>query len=131
MRPHAIESWHKVMVSGDVSTLPELLHDDAVFHSPVVHTPQMGKAKVMMYLSAAATVFDDTQFTYAREIIGQEQAMLEFTSVVEGIEINGVDIITWDENGKITDFKVMVRPVKAVNKLWEKMGQMLELQKPA
>ena len=131
MRPHAIESWHKVMVSGDVSTLPELLHDDAVFHSPVVHTPQIGKAKVMMYLSAAATVFDDTQFTYAREIIGQEQAMLEFTSVVEGIEINGVDIITWDENGKITDFKVMVRPVKAVNKLWEKMGEILELQKSA
>jgi len=119
------------MVSGDVSTLPELLHDDAVFHSPVVHTPQMGKAKVMMYLSAAATVFDDTQFTYTREIISQDHAMLEFTSVVEGIEINGVDIITWDENGKITDFKVMVRPVKAVNKLWEKMGQMLELQKTA
>ena len=57
--------------------------------------------------------------------------MLEFTSVVEGIEINGVDIITWDENGKITDFKVMVRPVKAVNKLWEKMGEILELQKSA
>lgn len=131
MRPHAIESWHKVMVSGDVSTLPELLHDDAVFHSPVVHTPQIGKAKVMMYLSAAATVFDDTQFTYTREIISQDYAMLEFTSVVEGIEINGVDIITWDENGKITDFKVMVRPVKAVNKLWEKMGEMLELQKSA
>ena len=131
MRPHAIESWHKVMVSGDVSTLPELLHDDAVFHSPVVRTPQMGKAKVMMYLSAAATVFDDTQFTYTREIISQDYAMLEFTSVVEGIEINGVDIITWDENGKITDFKVMVRPVKAVNKLWEKMGEMLELQKSA
>ena len=131
MRPHAIESWHKVMVSGDVSTLPELLHEDAVFHSPVVHTPQTGKAKVMMYLSAAATVFDDAQFTYTREIIGQDLAMLEFTSVVEGIEINGVDIITWDENGKITDFKVMVRPVKAVNKLWEKMGEMLELQKSA
>ena len=131
MRPHAIESWHKVMVSGDVSTLPELLHDDAVFHSPVVHTPQMGKAKVMMYLSAAATVFDDTQFAYTREIISQDHAVLEFTSVVEGIEINGVDIITWDENGKITDFKVMVRPVKAVNKLWEKMGEMLELQKSA
>ena len=131
MRPQAIESWHKVMVSGDVSALPKLLHDDAVFHSPVVHTPQMGKAKVMMYLSAAATVFDDTQFAYTREIISQDHAMLEFTSVVEGIEINGVDIITWDENGKITDFKVMVRPVKAVNKLWEKMGEMLELQKSA
>lgn len=131
MRPNVIEDWHKVMVSGDVSTLPELLHEDAVFHSPVVHTPQTGKAKVMMYLSAAATVFDDAQFTYTREIIGQDHAMLEFTSVVEGVEINGVDIITWDENGKITDFKVMVRPVKAVNKLWEKMGEMLELQKSA
>ena len=131
MRPHAIETWHKVMEFGDVSTLPELLHDEAVFHSPVVHTPQKGKAKVMMYLSAAATVFDDTQFAYTREIISQDQAMLEFTSVVEGIEINGVDIITWDENGKITDFKVMVRPVKAVNKLWEKMGELLELQKSA
>ena len=131
MRPHAIEGWHRVMVSGDLSTLPELLHENAIFHSPVVRTPQMGKAKVMMYLSAAATLFDDTQFTYTREIIGQDHAMLEFTSVVEGIEINGVDIITWDENGKITDFKVMVRPVKAVNKLWEKMGEILELQKSA
>ena len=131
MPPQVIENWHKVMVSGDVSTLPDLLHEDAIFHSPVVHTPQMGKAKVMMYLSAAATVFDDTQCSYMREIIGQDRAMLEFTSVVEGIEINGVDIITWDENGKITDFKVMVRPVKAVNKLWEKMGEMLELQKSA
>ena len=126
MRPHAIESWHKVMVTGEVSALPELLHDDAVFHSLVVHTPQMGKAKVMMYLSAAATVFDDTQFTYTREIIGQDHAMLEFTSVVEGIEINGVDIITWDENGKITDFKVMVRPLKAVNKLHQLMAGMLK-----
>jgi hypothetical protein len=114
-----------------VSTLPDLLHEDAIFHSPVVHTPQMGKAKVMMYLSAAATVFDDTQFTYTREIIGDDQAMLEFTSVVDGVEINGVDIVAWDENDQITDFKVMVRPVKAVNKLWEKMGEMLELQKSA
>ena len=131
MRPQVIENWHKVMVSGDVSTLPDLLHEDAIFHSPVVHTPQMGKAKVMMYLTAATSVFDDTQFTYTREIFGDGQAMLEFTSVVDGIEINGVDIITWDEGGKITDFKVMVRPVKAVNKLWEKMGEMLELQKSA
>jgi hypothetical protein len=91
----------------------------------------MGKAKVMMYLSAAAIVFDDTQFTYTREIISDDHAMLEFTSVVDGVEINGVDIIAWDENDQITDFKVMVRPVKAVNKLWEKMGEMLELQKSA
>jgi hypothetical protein len=86
---------------------------------------------VITYLSAAATVFDDTQFTYTREIIGDDLAILEFTSVVDGVEINGVDIVAWDENDQITDFKVMVRPVKAVNKLWEKMGEMLELQKSA
>ena len=131
MRPQAIESWHKVMESGDVSTLPDLLHEDAIFHSPVVHTPQTGKAKVMVYLSAAATLFDDTQFTYTREIFGDDHAVLEFTSLLDGVEINGVDIVAWDENDQITDFKVMVRPVKAVNKLWEKMGQMLELQKSA
>ena len=131
MRPRAIESWHHVMHTGDVSTLPEILHDDAIFHSPVVHTPQIGKAKVMMYLTAATSVFDDTQFTYTREIFGDGQAMLEFSSVVDGIEVNGVDIVSWDADDQITDFKVMVRPVKAVNKLWEKMGEMLELQKSA
>lgn len=119
------------MHTGDVSTLPEILHDDAIFHSPVVHTPQIGKAKVMMYLTAATSVFDDTQFTYTREIFGDGQAMLEFSSVVDGIEVNGVDIVSWDADDQITDFKVMVRPVKAVNKLWEKMGEMLELQKSA
>ena len=131
MRAQAIESWHKVMASGDVSILPDLLHEDAIFHSPVVHTPQIGKAKVMMYLTAATSVFDDTQFTYTREIFGDGQAMLEFSSVVDGIEVNGVDIVSWDADDQITDFKVMVRPVKAVNKLWEKMGEMLELQKSA
>ncbi|MAK11461.1 MAG: nuclear transport factor 2 family protein [Rhizobiales bacterium TMED83] len=131
MRPRAIENWHHVMHTGDVSTLSEILHDDAIFHSPVVHTPQIGKAKVMMYLTAATSVFDDTQFTYTREIFGDGQAMLEFSSVVDGIEVNGVDIVSWDADDQITDFKVMVRPVKAVNKLWEKMGEMLELQKSA
>ena len=119
------------MQSGDVSTLPDILHEEVIFHSPVVHTPQMGKTKATMYLTAAASLFDDKQFTYTREIFGDSQAMLEFTSVIDTIEINGVDIVSWDENDQITDFKVMVRPVKAVNKLWEKMGEMLELQKSA
>ncbi len=131
MRPLAVENWHHVMRSGNVSTLTDILHEDATFHSPVVHTPQMGKTKAMMYLTAAASLFDGTQFTYTREIFGDGQAMLEFTSVVDGIEINGVDIVSWDENDQITDFKVMVRPVKAVNKLWDKMGEMLEKQKSA
>ena len=131
MGSRAIENWHQVMRTGNVSTLPHILHDEVIFHSPVVHTPQIGKAKVIMYLSAATCVFEDTGFTYTREISGDGQAMLEFTSVLDGVEINGVDIVSWDKNDLITDFKVMVRPVKAVNIIWEKMGEMLELQKSA
>ena len=131
MGSRAIENWHQVMHTGNVSTLPHILHDEVIFHSPVVHTPQIGKAKVIMYLSAATCVFEDTGFTYTREISGDGQAMLEFTSVLDGVEINGVDIVSWDKNDLITDFKVMVRPVKAVNIIWEKMGEMLELQKSA
>ena len=131
MGSRAIENWHQVMRTGNVSTLPHILHDEVIFHSPVVHTPQIGKAKVIMYLSAATCVFEDTGFTYTREIFGDDQAMLEFTSVLDGVEVNGVDILSWDENDLITEFKVMVRPVKAVNIIWEKMGEMLELQKSA
>ena len=131
MGSRAIENWHQVMRTGNVSTLPHILHDEVIFHSPVVHTPQIGKAKVIMYLSAATCVFEDTGFTYTREIFGDGQAMLEFTSVLDGVEVNGVDIVSWDKNDLITDFKVMVRPVKAVNIIWEKMGEMLELQKSA
>ena len=131
MGSRAIENWHQVMRTGNVSTLPHILHDEVIFHSPVVHTPQIGKAKVIMYLSAATCVFEDTGFTYTREISDDGQAMLEFTSVLDGVEINGVDIVSWDKNDLITDFKVMVRPVKAVNIIWEKMGEMLELQKSA
>ena len=131
MGSQAIENWHQVMCTGNVSTLPHILHDEVIFHSPVVHTPQIGKAKVIMYLSAATCVFEDTGFTYTREIFGDDQAMLEFTSVLDGVEVNGVDIVSWDKNDLITEFKVMVRPVKAVNIIWEKMGEMLELQKSA
>ena len=131
MGSRAIENWHQVMRTGNVSTLPHILHDEVIFHSPVVHTPQIGKAKVIMYLSAATCVFEDTGFTYTREISGDGQAMLEFTSVLDGVEINGVDIVSWDKNDLITDFKVMVRPVKAVNIIWEKMGEMLASQKSA
>ena len=131
MGSQAIENWHQVMRTGNVSTLPHILHDEVIFHSPVVHTPQIGKAKVIMYLSAATCVFEDTGFTYTREIFGDDQAMLEFTSVLDGVEVNGVDIVSWDKNDLITEFKVMVRPVKAVNIIWEKMGEMLELQKSA
>ena len=122
-----VAAWHAYMESGgDADLLSAQLADDAVFHSPVVHSPQEGKAKVMMYLLSAAKVLGNDSFTYVREIIDGNDALLEFTSEIDGIKINGIDLIRFDENGKIIDFKVMVRPVKAVNKLWEMMAAQLQ-----
>jgi len=121
-----VAAWHGYMATFDRDRLMAMIAEDAVFHSPVVHTPQAGRAKVFAYLHAAAHVFADSGFAYARELIDGDQAMLEFTATLDGIHINGVDIIRWDSDGKIKDFKVMVRPLKAVNMLWEKMAAMLE-----
>ena len=118
--------WHEYMDShGDLTLLGAMVDDDAVFHSPVVHTPQVGKAKVMAYLGAAAQVLGGDGFAYVRELVNGNQVMLEFTDEVDGIKINGIDLILFDDTGKIKDFKVMVRPMKAMNKLWELMGAQL------
>ena len=123
-----VAAWHAYMESGgDADLLSTQLTDDAVFHSPVVHSPQEGKAKVMMYLLSAAKVLGNDSFTYVREIIDGNDALLEFTSEIDGIKINGIDLIRFDDSGKIIDFKVMVRPVKAVNKLWEMMAAQLQV----
>lgn len=122
-----VAAWHAYMNSGgDAALLSAQVADDAVFHSPVVHSPQEGKAKVMLYLLSAAKVLGNESFTYVREIIDGQDALLEFTSVIDGIHINGIDLIRFDDEGKIIDFKVMVRPVKAVNKLWEMMAAQLQ-----
>lgn len=122
-----VAAWHAYMNSGgDAALLSAQVADDAVFHSPVVHSPQEGKAKVMLYLLSAAKVLGNESFTYVREIIDGNDALLEFTSVIDGIHINGIDLIRFDDEGKIIDFKVMVRPVKAVNKLWEMMAAQLQ-----
>jgi hypothetical protein len=122
--------WHEYMQSaGDPALLSDLLADDAVFHSPVVHTPQAGKAVVMAYLVAAAHVLGNDSFHYVRELVDGDEMMLEFVTELDGIRINGVDIIRWNGDGKITDFKVMVRPLKAINKVWEMMGAQLAAAK--
>ena len=122
-----VAAWHAYMESGgDADLLSAQIADDAVFHSPVVHSPQAGKAKVMMYLLSAAKVLGNDSFTYVREIVDGNDALLEFTSEIDGIKINGIDLIRFDDAGKIIDFKVMVRPVKAVNKLWEMMAAQLQ-----
>jgi predicted SnoaL-like aldol condensation-catalyzing enzyme len=118
--------WHAYFASPDPAELSELLADDAVFHSPVVHTPQEGKAKVMAYLGAAGSVFGNGSFRYVREMVDGDNVLLEFVSEIDGIKINGIDLIRFDADGKIADFKVMVRPLKAINKLWELMAAQLQ-----
>jgi SnoaL-like protein len=120
-----LEIWHELMSQRDVARLDEILHDDCVFLSPVVHTPQVGKDITRFYLTGAMNVFNDS-FRYVKEIVSDQHAMLEFECEVDGIAINGVDIMTFAEDGRIIEFKVMVRPLKAVNKLHEKMRAMLE-----
>jgi predicted SnoaL-like aldol condensation-catalyzing enzyme len=121
-----LERWHAYMASHDLAVLEDMLADDAVFHSPVVHTPQAGKAKVMAYLGAAGGVFSSGSFRYVREIVDGDNVMLEFESELDGITINGIDLIRFDSSGKIKDFKVMVRPLKAINKVWELMAAQLK-----
>ncbi len=121
-----VAAWHDYMHGGSMpEKLNAMLAEHAVFHSPVVHTPQEGKAKVFAYLHAAAHVLGNDSFHYVREIIDGDSAMLEFALELDGIQVNGVDIIRWNGEGQIEDFKVMVRPMKAMNKVWEKMGEML------
>jgi ketosteroid isomerase-like protein len=124
--PAALEGWHAFVASRDPARLHALLAEDAVFHSPVVHTPQRGRAIVEKYLVGAMHVLGNASFRYEREIVGDTEAMLEFVTEVDGTLIDGVDIIRWNEQGLVTDFKVMVRPLKAMQVLHQKMGEMLQ-----
>ena len=122
-----LERWHAAMSKGNrPSDLAAIIREDAVFHSPVVHTPQKGRDLVVAYLAAAGQTLGNDSFTYVRELVDEHDACLEFTTEMDGIHVNGVDIIRFDEEGMIADFKVMVRPLKAVNKVWEQMAAMLE-----
>jgi len=121
-----LKNWHRVLEAGNQpGDLAAITREDAVFHSPVVHTPQQGRAKVVGYLAAAGVVLNTDKFRYVREFSDGNQALLEFVTELDGIHINGVDIITFDDDGLIQDFKVMVRPLKAINKVWELMGAQL------
>lgn len=125
-----LANWHRVIDGGSSPhALTEIIRKDAVFHSPVVHTPQEGQPIVVAYLAAAGQTLGNDSFEYLREVVDGNTAVLEFATEMEGIHVNGVDIITFDDDGMITDFKVMVRPLKAVNKVWEMMGAQLERQK--
>ena len=125
-----LQRWHDFVESGDLARLAPLLAEDCVFHSPVVHTPQRGKALTGMYLSGAFQVLRPAKFEYVREVESGNDAVLEFTAEIDGIRINGVDMIRWNAAGEIVDFKVMIRPLKAVNLLHAQMAKMLEQLAP-
>lgn len=135
----AIDQWHSLVdaIGSEISddqarlkllsdNLDALLADEVTFHSPVVHTPQEGKEITKLYLIGAFHVLGNDQFKYVREVIGERDAVLEFETKLDEITVNGVDMIRWNDEGKIVDFKVMVRPLKAINKVHGMMGQMLE-----
>jgi hypothetical protein len=121
-----IQTWHRLVKERDSRGLDGLLAEDAVFYSPVVHTPQVGKAITKKYLMAAFQVFFNESFRYVRELSDTHDAVLEFEVELDGIMVNGVDMIKWNEDGKITEFKVMLRPLKAVNLIHQKMAAMLQ-----
>jgi len=121
-----VEAWHNFVRTKDSSVFLEVLADNVSFHSPVVHTPQKGKAITLAYLEAALDVFSNSGFSYARELVSERDAILEFNANINDVLINGVDMIKWDDEGKITEFKVMVRPLKAVNMIHQAMAARLQ-----
>ena len=117
--------WHQCIKNKDSSLLDEILAEDCVFMSPLVHTPQRGRDITKLYLAGAVAVLGDN-FRYAKEVASGNHAILEFNCEVDDVLVNGVDIMTFDNEGKIKEFKVMLRPLKAVNIVHAKMQAMLE-----
>jgi len=126
----AIQRWHAIVTARDFNGLDELLADDAVFQSPAVHTPQAGKAITKKYLVAAMHVLDTGQFRYVGEWHGENSAVLEFETMIGDVQVNGVDMIWWNAAGQVTKFKVMLRPVKALQAVMPLMAQTLQAGAP-
>lgn len=119
-------TWHQMIETRNVAMLEQLLADDAVFHSPVMHSPQAGKKLVQRYLTAAFSVLLNDSFRYSREVIDDTNSILEFELELSGVKVNGVDMIKWDSNGQIVEFKVMLRPLKGIQQVQQEMSAMLE-----
>jgi SnoaL-like domain len=130
MTPPAIERWEQVVKSRDLDLLDQLLADDVVFESPVVHTPQVGRAITRAYLVAALQVLNSPEFRYVGRWLGEQSAVLEFQTLLTGLTINGVDIISWNSEDRINRFKVMIRPLRAINAVHQAMGQQLAASSP-
>tara|TARA_R110000787_G_scaffold63273_2_gene142539 strand:- start:1518 stop:1895 length:378 start_codon:yes stop_codon:yes gene_type:complete len=121
-----LKKWHDLIAKKAVDQVSTLLADNVTLFSPVIHTPIQGKKVVSMYLTAAFHTFLNGTFKYDREFTGKNSAVLEFSLSINGIDINGIDMITWNEQGEITEFKVMIRPYKALNMINDQMTAMLD-----
>lgn len=126
MSNKTMDAWHEFVRTGNSAALKDILADGVTFHSPVVHTPQQGKAITLIYLESARDLLMQGGFSYTRELIGKGEAILEFNTDIKGVHVNGVDIIGWNDKGKITEFKVMIRPLKAVNMIHQEMAARLQ-----
>ena len=121
-----IEKWHEVIESGSAELLSDIIADNCIFYSPVVFSPQEGKEITIKYLTAAAMVFGVDSFLYTKELINKNNACLEFELEINKIHINGIDLITWNDENKIIEFRVFIRPLKGVQIIHEFMGGTLD-----
>ena len=127
MTPPVVERWLRFATEGESAELAALLDDDVVFHSPVVFTPQEGRVKTSAYLVAAEKMFSQGDFRYVHQWYGERSAVLEFRAELDGITIEGIDMIFWNEADKIESFTVMMRPLKALHTIMPKMAELLGL----
>src|SRR5258706_12122161 len=126
MSQSPLAAWHRLVRERNPAALDAILAESVVFHSPVVHTPQQGRAITRQYLAAAIQVLSNESFRYIREVVAERDAALEFQVEIDGIAVNGIDLIQWNDEGRIVEFKVMIRPLKALNLIHQKMAAMLE-----
>ena len=120
------KKWHQIIKEKNIDLLRDILDDEVVFYSPVLYKAQEGKDLTMMYLMGAMKILLNGTFKYINEVHSEDYSVFEFTAMVDQIEINGVDIISWNKEGKISQFKVMIRPYSAINMLKQKMAELLE-----
>jgi len=125
-----LEQWYLGYRSENPDFLELILDESVVFTSPIVFKPIQGKEMTKMYLMGAGITFNMDKFSYVREVVDGLDTILEFETFIDDIAVNGVDMIRWNEEGKIVDFKVMVRPLQAIHILQQKMSEALESFKP-
>jgi hypothetical protein len=137
-----VERWHRYLRGDLPGGLDELLHEDVVFYSPIVYTPQQGREITKLYLAAAGQTLpgdtagkggsDDSagRFRYTKQVLSGDMAVLEFETTLEGKYVNGVDIIRCDDDGRIVEFRVMIRPLQAINLVHAQMRAALEALQP-